>query len=96
MDREIANHLAHAVLRLAPADHGDIGGGAADIQAQGIPHIRHAGHLAGPDHARGSARQQHLGALCLACLRRHDAAIGFGDHGFGPDTRLHQRGLQRA
>ena len=53
---ELADHLTYAVLRLARAHHGQIGGGAADVKAEGIFHLRHTRHPAGANDTRGRSR----------------------------------------
>ena len=82
-------------MRLAVADEGDIGAGAADIQAHRVGRVGQPGDMAGADDAGRGAAQQHLRALGLAQGGAHHAAVRFGNHrrlGYpGPNQRVFQR-----
>ena len=94
VDREVADHFAHAVGRRAVDDDRDIGRGAADVEAQDLVEPRLPRDEARADDAGGRAGQQHLQAGRLAELGRHDAAVRLGDHGLGGDAGLLQGRLQ--
>jgi len=94
VNRKIADHLSHAILRRAVADDGDVGAGPADIEAHGGGGIRSTCDAGGADHAGSSAGQEHLRAFGFTELCRHDAAVRFRQHGFGWNARALQGVLE--
>ena len=79
VERELADLLSHAVLRLAADDHRDVGAGPTDIERDGVVDPAAARNKGPADNARRGAGQHHVHARRLAEFRRHHAAVRFGD-----------------